>query len=175
MNQLQLKIYLNQFKYGSIFMIVLTIMHKFDLYGLKSTDEEYCILYTDLCESFFETLIKEITYHNYILLLNHDNYLQLIENCLNKSIHLKNREYYNIQVNRQKELCTFIYEPLVQYLDQLKNQIKMHIEIHPLNQSTNDDINIQIVSGEDLEKKLQNMRNKQSSDNQMKKQSNYQL
>src|SRR6185437_9941845 len=95
MDQLQLKIHLNQFKYGPIFMITLGLIHSSNIYNLKTSDGEYCVPYTELCESFFETLIKEITYHNYILLLNRNNYSNLIENCMNKAIHLKNREYYN--------------------------------------------------------------------------------
>src|SRR5438874_13685649 len=108
MDQLQLKIHLNQFKYGPIFMVTLGLIHNFNIYDIKISDSDYCIPYTELCESFFETMIKEITYHNYILLLSHNNYSKFIENCMDKAIHLKNRDYYNIKVEKQKELCNIL-------------------------------------------------------------------
>jgi hypothetical protein len=179
MDQLQLKIHFNQFKYGPIFMIVLGFIHQCNIYNLETSESQYCVPYTELCESFFETLIKEVTYHNYILLLNHDNYSQLIENCLNKSIHLKNREYYDIQIDKQKELGESLYDPLTKYLELLKNQIRMRIEIRPLHRSSQDNLSVKIISGEDLEKHYQNMRKCQSCNqkksHQGKKNSCYQL
>ena len=134
MDQLQLKIHRNHFKYGHIFMIAMDLIHNSNIYNFKNSDAGYCSPYTELCESFFDTLIKEITYHNYILLLKCSKYLNLIENCIDKAIHLKNKECYTILSEKQKQLCDLLYEPLVDYLEQLKNQIIMHIEIRGVTQ-----------------------------------------
>jgi len=50
------------------------------------------------------------------------------------------------------------------YLEQLKNQIRMHIEIRPLNRPFQDNLSVQIISAEELEKRWQNMRKRHSED-----------
>src|SRR5438132_32200 len=97
MDQLQLKIHMGQFRYGAIYMIILDLIHQYNIFDLTIKDDEYYLPYVELCESFLEILIKEITYHNYIIMLDSDDYIHLIINCMEKAIYLKDKNAYEIQ------------------------------------------------------------------------------
>ncbi len=163
MDDLKLRIHLNISKYGTIFTTILNFIYKSNIYNLDVISDNNSIIYIELCESFFDTLIREITYHNYILMLDHNKYFQFISTILEKSIHLKSKECYNIDNAKQKLLCELINEDLNDYFEQLKNQIRMHIKINPLNHSIKDHSYVKVVSFEDLELNWKKKRSKKKS------------
>ena len=151
MDRLQLKIHLNQFKYGYVFMVVLDMIHQFNIFNLPK-NESYSLPYIELCESFFEILIKEVTYHNYIIILKRDNYLSLITNCLDKAIYLRDKCSYVIDNSNQLTLCTRMEDPISVYLNGLSNQIKIHIGTYPLATSQQNSSKVSVITCSDLEK-----------------------
>jgi hypothetical protein len=122
---LQMKIRMNHLKWGPIFLVVLDIIYRCNIYNLSGSAQD--CQYVDLCESFFDTLIKEVHYHNYIIAMNTNNYSSLISNCIDKSIYLKDRQQYEINDETRDNLCTLLYDPISIYLIQLSNQLRYQI------------------------------------------------
>lgn len=138
MNTLEQRLKLNQSKYGDIFNTILDHMDEFDIYNLPvdlndNLEKNLSIVYIEMTEKFLGHLIEEMTYRNYILILSSYDYKFIIEDCLNKSIYLRDRSLYDIDYIKEQQLCASLLYPISKYLKYLKNQILNKINNFNLN------------------------------------------
>jgi hypothetical protein len=132
MNQVQMKVYLNRLKYGVIFDVVLQAIADVNLFGIDRSlgsiePNDPCIEYVDLSESFFDNLVKEVTYHNYLVMLTSTDYDRIISNCIDKSIYLKDKAQYEIDLCDLDLVSQKIIGPVTQYLMQLAKRVRLEI------------------------------------------------
>ncbi len=149
--RVEAKIIFNRIKYGEIFDIVLNHMITLNLYGLTDNLNH---IYVDLCESFFDILIKEVTYHNYVIMIGVNDYDRIILNCLDKAIYLKDRELYDIDLSDIDQLSELIQEPIIIFLQNFSNQIKNEIKTSLISHNTQ---LINIINASDLETRFKKL------------------
>ena len=151
---MQLKINLNRLKYGNIFLFVLDIINQYNLFSVIIKSGNYSQRYIEFCESLFEVLIKEATYHNYILLLNSDNYDLFIDDCIDRSISIKDKYLYELNNENKIGLRKELKESLEVFLNQLKIQIKKQIEILSSQSEIEKTNIIEFITAQELENKF---------------------
>ncbi len=132
MNPVQVKVYLNRLKFGVIFDVVLQAIVDVNLFGIDGPSSSIgpsdpCREYVDLTESFFDNLVKEVTYHNYLVMLTPTDYDRIISNCIDKSIYLKDKAQFEIDLCDLDLVSQKIVGPVTQYLMQLAKRTRLEI------------------------------------------------
>jgi len=162
MDKTQVKIYLNQLQYGITFDLVLNLLTSANLFNLEPTNG-YDPQYVDLCESFFQVLHKEITYHNYAIMMTADDYDRIISNCLDKAIYLKDRYQYEIKASDLDQLSEQLIQPVSQYLSHFTTQSEDGGRVIPLINLPASE-HVTICHGSDLERNFNKLRNRYPAD-----------
>lgn len=168
MDQIQLKIQFSQFKHGPMFMPVLDLTQKKDIFDLKiNNDLGYCLPYVDLCETLFDTLLKEVIHHNYILMMQISEQPDLIKFCLEKSITYRDKKIYHLQIDKQNELCRELIQPLSYYLNVVRENIKNYMEKQ--SKIIPDGLQVNTYNTKELEKKVSTRINMTDLNDDLKK------
>ena len=150
----QWKINLNRLKYGNIFLLILDIINRYNLFSLVLKSGNCSQHYIEFCESLFEILIKEATYHNYILHLDPSSYDLFIDDCIDRSIPIKDKYLYELENESKIGLRKQLKVPLENFLIQLKIQIKKQIEIRSSQSEIEKPNIIEFITAHELENKF---------------------
>jgi hypothetical protein len=141
METLPQRLKLNQSKYGMIFNTVLTYINQFNPFDLPlNVENNYPLMYIEMAEGFMHHLITEVSYHNYILMLDPSDHLYIITSCINKAIYLKDLDLYTLDTFKEQQLCVSLLYPISIYLTHFKNQVIKRIN------SDNNKMNDKIAS-----------------------------
>ena len=170
MESIQLKININRLKYGDIFLIINDLIHTYDLYSFVPLPGHYLLIYVELCELFFATVNKNLEYQNYILKLTGKKYDSLVKECFNRSVYLKDKDQYKINKEIYTAFLTKLKEYMFIYLDQFKSQINQKITFESMNNALlTENLNIKVITCNDLENHYSNFQNQRSQSLQLLK------